>query len=515
METPQEQPIFLSIQHAAIRYADKVVLPEVNFIIRQKQHWAITGKSGSGKTSLLHAILGKSNLINGSVEYPFYTRFLQSHRIKDPLFTYRHLIGYVSFQPQFRNKQHMRDFYYQQRFHSWDSEDAPSVREYLEQALGHAHAHLLSAEMRFPMDWVVGNMHLGYLLDKSLIKLSNGETRRLLIAEALLHQPLLLMLDSPFTGLDADTRSMFDRLLSRIAERGTQLLLVTSPREIPEVITHVLELDDGSIKGSSERSAFLEKCKRQGQKNKWEPDAAKMKKVMWAAAAEETAFTYAIQMKHTHVQYGEVVILDDINWMVKKGEKWALLGPNGAGKSTLLSLITGDNPQAYANDICLFDQKRGSGESIWELKHKIGFVSPELHQYFPAGSTSEEVIWTGYTDTLIPVPRKLSAAQKAHAPEVLELLELTQLKDRQFKFISSGEQRLILLIRALIKNPPLLILDEPCQGLDQEQKDHFTNVIAYLCADAERTLIYVSHYPEEIPESVNKVLRLEKGKVAF
>ena len=217
-------------------------------------------------------------------------------------------------------------------------------------------------------------------------------------------------------------------------------------------------------------------------------------------------------MDKVHIQYGDKVILDDVNWELKTGDRWALLGPNGAGKSTLLSLINGDNPQAYANNIILFDKKRGTGESIWDIKKKIGFVSPELHQYFPTDNSCLQVIESGYYDTL-GLFRPSNKERAGVALRWMKALEIDQYARTLLKNIPASAQRLCLLARALIKNPSLLIFDEPCQGMDDHQQLHFKNLIDTICSLSNVTLIYVTHYQHEIPNSVDKVLRLDKGKV--
>jgi len=217
-------------------------------------------------------------------------------------------------------------------------------------------------------------------------------------------------------------------------------------------------------------------------------------------------------MNDVHIKYGEKVILDKVNWRVLPGERWALLGPNGAGKSTLLSLVNGDNPQAYANDIVLFDKKRGTGESIWDIKKKIGFVSPELHQYFPTDNSCLQVIESGYYDTL----GLFRPSQKVKADTALawmQALEIDKYARTLLKNIPASAQRLCLLARALIKNPDLLIFDEPCQGMDEHQQLNFKQIVNTICEISDVTLIYVSHYQHEIPDSVTKVLRLDKGMV--
>lgn len=490
--------VFLTINHATIRYLDKTLFPDLSFTIYNGEQWAVTGKSGSGKTALLQAILGKYNIINGNIRYFF---------CENKSVNCRHLMAFVSQQPHFRTKQNTREFYYQQRFNAFDSENVVTVHEYLEENYLAARTRLSSMEIRFSMEWVIENLNLKHLLNKSLIKLSNGETRRLLIAQALLSQPLLLLMDNPFTGLDVATRPFLDHLLQQIAKKGTHLLLTASSDEIPECITNVLELNEGKITGQWKREEYFQHRTVAKKDQLWQPYPEKLEKV-FSPDDERFSFTTAVKMQHIHVQYGETTILDNINWEIKKGEKWALLGPNGAGKSTLLSLITGDNPQAYANDIFLFDKKRGSGESIWDIKRKTGFVSPEMHQYFNSTSNCLEVILSGFTDTMTVIPKKITEHQRSLALAWMDLLEIKELKDRKFREVSAGRQRLILLVRALVKNPPLLILDEPCQGLDQEQKNHFKRVFEILCRESNRTMIYVTHHKEEIPDCVQQTLFL-------
>jgi molybdate transport system ATP-binding protein len=215
-------------------------------------------------------------------------------------------------------------------------------------------------------------------------------------------------------------------------------------------------------------------------------------------------------MVDTTIKYGEATILNHIHWEVRKGERWNVSGPNGAGKSTLLSLITADNPQAYANEIWLFDRRRGTGETIWDIKRKIGFVSPELHLYFDTGANCFDVIASGLFDT-IGLFRPLTAQQEETTLLWMQLLSLQELRTRRLAQLSTGQQRMVLLARALIKNPPMLILDEPSQGLDEEQTAYFRSLVTALCEAFDKTLIYVSHYRQELPACIDKFLQLEKG----
>jgi molybdate transport system ATP-binding protein len=219
-------------------------------------------------------------------------------------------------------------------------------------------------------------------------------------------------------------------------------------------------------------------------------------------------------MVNVNVQYGDRSILKNISWEVKKGERWSISGPNGAGKSTLLSLITGDNTKAYANEIYLFDKRRGSGESIWDIKKKIGYVSPEMHVYFDYTATCFETVASGLFDS-IGLFRALTAAQRDQVNQWVALFHLEAVQNKLLSLLSAGEQRLVLLARALVKNPPLLILDEPCQGLDQEHVQQFRLIIDDICRMFDTTLLYVSHYKEEIPECVTHFMQIEEGEAVF
>jgi molybdate transport system ATP-binding protein len=197
---------------------------------------------------------------------------------------------------------------------------------------------------------------------------------------------------------------------------------------------------------------------------------------------------------------------------VIKGERWCLSGPNGAGKSTLLSLINADNPQAYANEIYLFDKRRGKGETIWDIKKRIGYVSPELHLFFDASVTTFDAIASGLFDT-IGLFRSVNQEQADTVKAWMKLLNLEELSNRLLHSLPLGKQRFVLLARALVKNPPLLILDEPAQGLDEEQAALFKNIIEQICRHSDKTLIYVTHLKSEIPSCVRNFIQLEKGRI--
>ena len=214
-----------------------------------------------------------------------------------------------------------------------------------------------------------------------------------------------------------------------------------------------------------------------------------------------------VRLRDVTVRYGKTVILHDFNWTIRAGESWALLGPNGSGKTTLLSLILGDNPQVYTNDVIVFGRQRGGGESVWDVKRHIGWVSPELHLHFNDSGTCLEVVGSGFYDT-VGLFQPLPARQRHKARRWLARFQLLESADRPLFALSAGLQRMVLLARALVKRPRLLILDEPCQGLDSAHRNLFLRTVDALIRDGMATVVYVTHRQDEIPPSISHVLRL-------
>ena len=209
-----------------------------------------------------------------------------------------------------------------------------------------------------------------------------------------------------------------------------------------------------------------------------------------------------VLMKNVSVRLGDTAIVENMDWEVHRGEKWALTGPNGSGKSTLLSLVCGDNPQAYRNDISIFGRRRGTGESIWDIKKRIGYLSPDMHTYYLEDISCLDVAASGFFDS-IGLSGHCSDEQYRMAEAWMRCFRAENLMSRSFMKISYGEQRLVLLVRAFVKNPELLILDEPLHGLDTGKKSLALKVIGEFCSDPRKTMIYVSHYKDEIPSCVN------------
>jgi molybdate transport system ATP-binding protein len=495
-------PVF-SARQITVRSVNGLLFSNLTFTINKGENWALVGESGSGKSALLQTIAGNFNVTGGEIRYHFFEDYLQQHPGNPDHLTHHKLVAMVEAKHHFKNLSNTGDFYYQQRYNSMDSEDALTVAEYL-----HTIKPASQPNLYWHFDKIIATLKLDKLSHKQLIKLSNGETKRLRIAAALLKNPALLLMDSPLTGLDVQTRQEFNAIIEEITASGISIVMATSPYEIPDAITNIAVLKNGAIIGTFSKNDF--KPELVAPQDDDTIDTDELRSLLNTHQAD--TFQQIISMNKVHVKYGDNVILNNVDWQVNPGDRWALLGHNGAGKSTLLSLINGDNPQAYANDIILFDKKRGTGESIWDIKKKIGFVSPELHQYFPTDNSCLQVIESGYYDTLGLF--RPSNKQKAEiALRWMKALEIDKYARVLLKNIPASAQRLCLLARALIKNPPLLIFDEPCQGMDSHQQQHFKNLVDTICILSKVTLIYVTHYQHEIPESVDKVLKLEKGYV--
>ncbi|MDI3322665.1 ATP-binding cassette domain-containing protein [Pinibacter soli] len=481
------------VNNIKITWLGKAVLDDISFTLNKGEHLMITGVSGSGKTLLAKAIAGKIfhegtiafHDTNGNAAQP-------------------HIIM-VDQHYHFKNRSNVSTFYYQQRFNSMDAQDAATVREELENCISAVQTVNYASPETDNYLSLLEKFDMAHRIDAPLLQLSSGEHKRFQIIKTLLQKPDVLILDEPFVGLDIETRKKLKALINELAANGTTFIIICDHADIPSAITHVAYLQDGHLKEFAPASSFDSL-----------PTVASntITKKAIPSSPLTPDFSTTIEMKNVSVKYGGKQILHNIDWKVNRGEKWLLKGHNGAGKSTLLSLITGDNPQAYANEIYLFDKRRGSGESIWDIKKNIGYVSPELQWYFDNTVNCFQAVASGLFDT-IGLFKHINKEQEEQVNKWLDYFELTAYGSKLLSALSASQQRLALLARAMVKNPPLLILDEPCQGLDQLQKNNFIELVDALCEDDQRTLIYVSHYAEEVPEAVNKMILLEHGKATI
>ena len=457
-------------------------LQNVSFSLSDRENLVITGASGSGKTTLAKALCRRLP-VTGDL------KIIYAANISLPPKTV-----YVEQRYVIKNRSNMPDGYYQQRYNSADNENSYTVLEELK--------FVSKDEQR--IDFLLNELSIADLKAKPLLQLSSGEHKRFQLVRALLNPVQLLVLDDPFTALDVASRKKLNEILNEVAKTETKLIILAGAHHhLPDCIPYVLELDNGKQKIFTKKENFT--ATRQPTEQTFNSPSLPL-------LPHPLNFENAILMKNVTVKYNDKTILDNINWQVKKGERWLLKGENGAGKSTLMSLVTADNPQAYAREIYLFDKRRGSGESIWDIKKNVGFISPELCAFFDRTVSCFDTVASGYFDT-IGVYRKLSGTQIQYIHDWLKALNIEKSAQKRLSDVSSGLQRLFLLIRSMIKNPPLLIFDEPCQGLDEYRTNIFVKLVDDICVQTDTTMVYISHYESEVPGCISRILELKEGRV--
>ena len=457
----------------------------INLHIEKGEQIAIVGDNAAGKSRLVEVLTGHYPLLLNEVQFDFSPS--KSSLVSDNL-------KYISFRDSYGEQD--GTYYYQQRWNQHDiAEDTPKVGQ------------LLKSNTFSQM------FHLDELADKYIISLSSGELRKFQMAKTLATNPRILILDNPFIGLDAQTRKDFRNLLETLTREANMLvILVLSKRDdIPDFITHVLPvvglrlLPKMRLEEYRKQYAAIPRPELSEEIKDWIADLP-------VRELKESDFYphnggEILRFRDVSIRYGERTILQPLNWTVHEGERWALSGPNGSGKSTLLSLVCADNPQAYACNIELFGHRRGTGESIWQIKKHIGYVSPEMHRAYLKDIPSIDVVASGLSDSVGLYVRP-KPEQKQTCLDWMRVFGVDGVADRSFLQLSSGEQRLCLLARAFVKDPELLILDEPLHGLDDRNRSLVRQIIKQFCLRKHKTLVMVTHYQEELPDCITHSLHL-------
>ena len=465
----------------------------VNFTLEEGEHIAIIGRNGSGKSMFVDMITGRHPAFPDMVKYGF----------DEPYNNLKH----ISFRDTYGGDND-KTYFLQQRWNQMEiDEETPTVGSKLEEAYQLAGED--TPERRAFQKHLYELFHLEDLLDKYIILLSSGELRKYKLAASLFTNPKVLIMENPFIGLDATTRDQLKDLLSMLAkEQGLQIILVLAKTdEIPDFITHIVEVREMKVLPKVARDEFKDKFRVDSLE--FRDDYSAVKEGLASKSAINSKLS-TINFKKVTIRYGERTILKDLDWTVMQGEHWSLSGDNGSGKSTLLSLVCADNPQSYACDISLFGHKRGSGESIWDIKKHIGYVSPEMHRSYKQNIPAIQIVASGLKDT-IGLYARPSEAEKEQCHHWMEVFGIGHLSDRKFLEMSSGEQRLVLLARAFVKSPDLLILDEPLHGLDDYNRRMVKDIVDNYCKNPEVTLIYVTHYQEELPRCIDHSIFLKRN----
>jgi molybdate transport system ATP-binding protein len=504
----QSTPL-VKLDDVSVRSAGKTILHNLTWEIRRGQNWAIVGPNGVGKSLLMQVVQGHLPCSAGRVVYG---DGLSASQVAQVSFELHHrLIAYEQDQEFFRQF----------------SGDEGTTVEQLLRGGSPAAADGQAGEGSKSLIDIVRGLDLGPLLDAPLVTLSNGEMRKVLIARALQKAPRILILDEPYDGLDVDSRRRLAEVVDNLARLGIQILLVTHRiEEISESITHVLCLKDGTIGLMGDKKQVLEaglvlylsgiSSETSAEKVEGADLTGRFAGKPVRSHNPELRMPLGVSqeptvvMKDVTVVYGSKVVLDRLNWTVNRDENWAIVGPNGAGKTTLLRLISADHLQAYANEIYLFGMRRGSGESIWDIKRKIGVLSPEFQIGYREALPASDVVLSGFFDS-VGLYRRPTADQRAQVRYWIEVLGAEDLAEQDFTRLSYGQRRIILLARALVKSPQMLLLDEPCQGLDYENRQRLIDTVSAVAQKTGTQILYVTHRRNEFPACISHILEFRRS----
>ncbi|GDY26983.1 ABC transporter [Agarivorans sp. Toyoura001] len=378
---------------------------------------------------------------------------------------------------------------------------------------GHSVAELLaiSGSDSQKISEVLEQCDLSHLLERGFRMLSTGETRRLMLARALLTDPQLLILDEPFAGLDIAHQQRLLQLLE-VLSKYCQLVIITSrDEELPAAISHVAVLDEEGLS----QQLTIEQWQEHPERKMLERLAAKQSMAIVEALRQHQQQDIPEPLfciTQGSVSYAGETIFSGLDWQISRGQHWQVRGPNGCGKSTLLNLIFGDHPQCYSNHIQVLGYQRGSGESIWQVKQRIGMVSAALHLQYRVNCSAIEVVLSGLYDS-IGIYQQPSELELAQARLWLQLFGMQALEKQYFKSLSYGQQRLLIIARAMIKAPSLLLLDEPCQGLDFLHRSTVINALELVAKNTLSHLVYVTHHQEDALPSIKHFVDFDDGVV--
>ena len=469
----------IRLDNLTVNFDDRFQLEEVNWQLDDSQHWVVTGANGSGKSALAAVLASAGENLSGSIDgIPA-------------------KVGLVSFEAQ------------AELIEAELKKDDADIMDVIAEGTP-VHEILNPGDSNQQLiDELVEKFQLQALVNRAFRKLSTGESRKVMLIRALASEPDLLVLDEPFDGLDAHTLEMLQAYLATLVETVPMVMVLNRFDEFPDFITHIAYVDNGRLQHRIDRNDT------KAYNELYQLLHLKTTDLAVPAADPETAIPKLdptqplVKLNSINITYDGHRIIDSLDWTIERNQHWQLSGPNGSGKTGLLSLITGDHPQCYVNDIFVFGFQRGSGESIWQIKQFIGYVSTALQWEYKVGTGLRNVIISGFYDS-IGLYTKATDRQKKIADEWLELLGMSDRADTPFNKLSYGDQRLLLIARAMVKHPPLLILDEPCLGLDDMNRQLVLALIEKICAGSETSVLYVNHHPEDQIKGIENYLALEK-----
>jgi len=356
-------------------------------------------------------------------------------------------------------------------------------------------------------DTLIAQLNMTEVLHRPYREMSTGESRKILILSAFFSGYEVLICDNPFDSLDVESCRSLSEALHHIQQQGVSLiLLVSNHQDIPNWVNRLAVIDAGRFEElgkptdpeSQRRVAALLKSE-QIQEQDWPelPTRGRLRSEL------------LVDIKGARVSYQGHTVLGPIDFQVAGGQHTLITGENGSGKSTLLGLITGDCPQCFSNDVTVMGYRRGLGESVWDIKRQMGIVSADLHRRYRVSVDVITAACSGYHDS-IGLYAAVSEFEVVKAQRWLNLMGLADRARDRFGSLSYGEQRLVLIARALVKYPPLLILDEPTQGLDEPNRRRLLAVLDRIATLGYATIILVSHRSDEEADFFSQRVRLVK-----
>jgi molybdate transport system ATP-binding protein len=473
----------VSLQNCHALFAEHFHLNIDSLIIKPLQHTVVLGPNGTGKSALAAMIAGHGELLNGQ-------RQVASN------------VAWVSVEQQ------------QILIEAEKQKDCADILDII--PIATTVEEILLEGLRSDdiektlLTRVIRVFALKDMLQRAFRALSTGETRKLLLAKAILSQPELLILDEPWDGLDKQACADFDALLLEISTQTTFILVLNRFSEVPSFCQQLVLMQSGSIQWQTpvnddlaEQLTHISQLCHMQQPNLVLPEKDSDSFAPHPLNIEAPL----VKLSNAKVKYAENIVFRHLNWTIQPQQHWQVTGPNGSGKTCLLNLITGDHPQCYVNDIYVFGYQRGSGESIWQIKQYIGYLSNAFHLDYRVNCSLLDVVLSGFFDS-IGLYQQPTKNQITLAQQWLALMGLDKQTAAPFQELSFGDQRLALIARAMVKHPALLILDEPCNGLDDINRLKVLALIDLLAREGRTTLLYVNHHQEDMIPSIKHHLSL-------
>jgi molybdate transport system ATP-binding protein len=479
----------LELHDISLVYRALPALRGLHWSLRANQQWACLGPNGAGKTSLARVISGQATHFSGQ-------------QLRSPLLQ-RNGIAYVCFEQAKALCERDRKLD--------DSEFRPDAND----PGTSVQALILDGQEpndRFN-DWTE-RLQMHHFLHRGLRFISTGEMRKALLVKAILSKPALLILDSPLDGLDRASQQEMQTILSELLQSDvTILMLCRQEEDIPPGITHILVLDQGEVLACDTRENVIANATVRALMNPPMADLGELPPP--ALRPYDLKLVHPLlQLRNVSVQYGDLTVLRNVNWELTHGTHCCISGPNGCGKTTLLSLITGDNHKAYGQNITLFGRRRGSGESVWDIKQKFGLLNTQLHLNHVRGMRVIEVVVSGFFDT-VGLYDDWGDQQRQIASQWLAALGLDGVEREPFDTLSFGIQRMVLLARAMVKSPVILVLDEPCLGLDGHHTQIILRAVDHIASNSDTQILFVSHSAGESPACINQWLEFVPCEAGF